>query len=116
MTAILFLCTAAAFAQPARAGQEILSHIILTGESGRTGRRLAAADELASAGKWSPAVEEYQRILAESGDDLVALDNRHYLRSRYLCHLRLAAAPASALRLYRARVDGHAKKWLDQAT
>src|SRR5262249_2222161 len=31
------------------------------------------------------------------------------------CHLRLAALPPAALRIYRDRVDGRAKKWLEQA-
>src|SRR5262249_43032330 len=66
--------------------------------------------------QWAEAIDEYQRILTEAGDDLVPLDPRHSLRARQLCHLRLAALPPAALRLYRARVDPQAKKWLEQGT
>src|SRR5438105_11987406 len=100
----------------AAAAEEDLSRIGLTGEAARTTRRLAAADELAAQEKWAEAVDEYQRILTEAGDDLVSLDARHSLQARRVCHLRLAALPPTALDLYRSRVDSQAKKWLEQAT
>jgi outer membrane protein assembly factor BamB len=36
------------------------------------------------------------------------------VQARWLCHLSIAALPADGLRLYRARVDEPARKWLDQ--
>src|SRR5262245_29865319 len=110
---ILLLSAALLLAQPA-AEEELLSHITLAGESARTARRIAAADNLVAEKKWADAVDEYQRILHEAGDDLVPLNNRHSLQARYLCHLRLAALPPAALRLYRNRVDGQARKWLEE--
>jgi len=100
----------------ASARSEELSRIGLVGEVPRTARRLAAADELAAQEKWADAVDEYQRILTEAGDDLITLDARHSLQARRVCHLRLAALPPAALRAYRTRVDSQAKKWLDQGT
>jgi outer membrane protein assembly factor BamB len=91
-----------------------LSRIALEGEVPRTARRLAAADEFAAQQKWSEAVDEYYRILTEAGEDLVPLNSRQSLQVRRVCHLRLAALPAAALRLYRSRVDSQAKQWLEQ--
>jgi outer membrane protein assembly factor BamB len=113
---VLFLVAAAALAQPAAAEDELLTRTILAGESARTARRVAAADKLVAEQKWAEAVEEYQRILTEDGDDLVRLDARHCLQARRLCHLRLAVLEPAGLRLYRSRVDSRAKKWLDQGT
>src|SRR5438874_12665455 len=103
-------------ARPAAAAGEELSRIVLTGEAPRTARRLAAADELAAQENWADAVDEYERILTEAGDDLVALDARHVLQARRVCQLRLAALPPAALRIYRSRVDNQAKKWLEQGS
>jgi len=36
------------------------------------------------------------------------------VQARKLCHARIAALPAEALRLYRARVDAQARQWLEQ--
>ncbi len=96
--------------------EEALARIVIAGETPRTARRLAAADKLADQQKWTEAVDDYQRILSEAGDDLVPLNSRHCVQARRLCHLRLSASPPAALRQYRSRVDVQAQKWLDQAT
>ncbi|MCI0462681.1 MAG: PQQ-binding-like beta-propeller repeat protein, partial [Gemmataceae bacterium] len=111
----LWLGLAVTLAWPAPAN-EALPRVGLPGEEPRTARRLAGADKRAAQQQWAEAIDEYQRILSEAGDDLVPLDPRHSLQARQLCHLRLAALPPAALRLYRARVDAQAKKWLDQGT
>ncbi|HLN27374.1 MAG TPA: PQQ-binding-like beta-propeller repeat protein [Gemmataceae bacterium] len=103
-------------AGPVPTEEELLARVTLSGESPRTARRLAGADKLAEQGKWSEALDEYQQILAEEANDLVPLDARHALQARHLCHLRIAVLPPEAIKLYRARVDGQAKKWLDQGT
>src|SRR5271165_5268545 len=46
----------------------------LPGESTATARRLAEARKRVEQRQWAEAVDEYQRILEEVGDDLVALD------------------------------------------
>jgi outer membrane protein assembly factor BamB len=113
---VLVLTTVLVLARSTRAAEEELSRTSLAGETARTTRRLAAADELAAREKWAEAVDEYLRILGEAGDDLVSLDAHHSLQARRVCHLRLAALPPAALGLYRSRVDVQAKKWLEQAT
>ena len=70
-------------------------------------------------GKWSEAIVEYQRILEEAGDELVALDPQKpqlCVQARRVCHSAIAALPAEALKLYRRRADEPAKKWLAQGT
>ncbi len=96
--------------------QETADRTTVAGEAPATARRLEAADKLASEKKWAEAVEEYQRIIDDAGDDLVPLDGRHSLRARRACHLRLAALPPQALGVYRERTDVQAKKWLDAGT
>ncbi|MBV9123408.1 MAG: PQQ-like beta-propeller repeat protein [Planctomycetes bacterium] len=90
--------------------------LVIAGESDRTAHRLAEADKLAAAGQWSDALEEYQHIIEENGDDLVPwdADKSHCLQARWLCHLRLARTAPDTLRLYRDRVDAQAAKWLTQ--
>ncbi len=95
---------------------DVLPAIRLPGESPTTARRLAEAAQRADKQQWAEAVEEYQRILEEAGDDLVPLDPRkraHCLQARRLCAMQIARHPP-LLRLYRARVDDQAKKWLEQ--
>ena len=75
-----------------------------------------SAGKLAAEAKWPETVDEYQRLLDEAGDDLVPLNPHHSIQARWLCHLRLAALPPAALRLYRDRIDEQAKKWLEQGT
>ena len=95
-------------------GAEPVSRAPIPGESPGTGRRLEAADKLAAGKQYVAAAEEYERILEEAGDDLVAVGERLSVPARRLCHLRLAALPAEVLRPYRGRVDPQAKKWLEQ--
>jgi outer membrane protein assembly factor BamB len=92
--------------------------IVFPGEVEFTARRLAAADKLAADKRWAEAIEEYQRLLHDVGEDLVPLDlveKRQSIQARRLCHLRLASLPAEALALYRKQVDTQARKWLRQA-
>src|SRR5262249_54826318 len=56
---------------------------------------------------------EYQRIVSEAGDDLVALTPGHSIQARWACHRRIAALPAEQLAAYRNRVDTQARKWFD---
>ncbi|HXG09303.1 MAG TPA: PQQ-binding-like beta-propeller repeat protein [Gemmataceae bacterium] len=77
-----------------------------------------AALDLVGRQMWSEAIEEYQRLLDEAGDRLVpaAPGQQPLLHVRRFCHLRLAALPPEALRLYRNRVDAQARKWLEEGT
>jgi outer membrane protein assembly factor BamB len=120
MQALCLLLLATGFsgsisAQTSAPESEALSHITLAGESPGAAGQIAAADKLVSERKWTEAIDAFQRILREAGDNLVPLNGRHSIQARHLCHLRIAALPGEALRLYRGRVDRQAKKWLDEA-
>lgn len=104
------------FAAPA-AGQP-LAEPKLAGEDRALADRIAAADRNARDKKPDEALNEYQQILSEAGDALVPLDRAgtRCVQARRLCHARIAALPAQALRRYRDRVDPQTKKWLEQGT
>jgi outer membrane protein assembly factor BamB len=97
------------------AADEPPGRVSLPGESAAGARRLAAIDQLAADGRWAEAVEEYRRLGDEAGQELVPVHAGLSLQARKLCHLRLSALPADALRLYRTKVDARAKRWLEQA-
>src|SRR5205823_5979471 len=89
----------------------------LPGEVPSLAKRLEAAGKRLAQKEWTEAIDEYQHIVEEAGDSLVPLDPkdpRHCVPARRLCQRSLASLPAAALRLYRTRVDGPAKKWLEQ--
>jgi outer membrane protein assembly factor BamB/tetratricopeptide (TPR) repeat protein len=95
-------------------GDERISRASLPGEVAATARRLAAADKLAAQQRWKEAIEEYQRILSEAGDDLVAVSARQAVAARWLCHCRIASLTHEQLEAYRNRVETQAKKWFGQ--
>jgi outer membrane protein assembly factor BamB len=96
--------------------------VALPGEARDLLSRLAAADRLAARKAWTEALDEYQRLLDEHGDDLVPehgprdrlCSTRRSVQLRRLCHLRLAALPPATLALYSDRVDRAAQRWLQQ--
>ena len=94
--------------------------VVLPGEVRQATGRLTAVADLVRRARWADAVDEYQRLINEAGDDLVPLDgdglhgSQRSIQIRRLCHLRIAALPPAALRLYRDRVDVQAEKWLRQ--
>jgi hypothetical protein len=94
--------------------------VMLPGEVRQIAGRLAAAADLARRALWSDALDEYQRLMSEAGDDLVPLTEegvsacQRSIQVRRLCHLRLAALPPEPLRMYRSRVEVQAEKWLRQ--
>jgi outer membrane protein assembly factor BamB len=110
----LLLFVASGFFSSSAPAQIMPGRTALLGESRTTANRLAATDKLAADKQWPEAVDEYLHILEEAGDDLVPLDSAHYVCARRLCHQRLAALPADALRMYRDRVESQAKKWFEQ--
>jgi len=97
-----------------------LKKVVLPGEVRQATGRLAAVADLVRRSKWAEALDEYQRLISEAGDDLVpleeggALGSQRSIQIRRLCHLRLAALPPAALRMYRDRVEVQAEKWLEQ--
>jgi outer membrane protein assembly factor BamB len=99
-------------------GEESLSRIGLAGEAQHIGRRLTHVQKLVDQKQWSEAIDEYQQIIDEAGDELVPINSRHCVRARWLCHVRLAALmqDPTARRVYRERVDHQAGKWLEEGT
>jgi outer membrane protein assembly factor BamB len=85
--------------------------------------RLRAADKLIRKA-YADGIDEYLRLIEEHGDDLVPEESPHekiastrrIVQLRRLCHARIAASPAAALRHYRARVDPRARRWLKEGT
>jgi outer membrane protein assembly factor BamB len=112
LSAVLLLLAALAIAR----GEDRASLAVLPGEVAATARRLVAADKLAAQKQWNDAIDEYQRILSESGDDLVPLTPRHLVQARWLCHQRLAALPPEQLTTYRKRIEPQARKWFEQGS
>ncbi len=109
----LLAFTSAALAQQPRAEDSIDS--IHLNEATQLGTRFRNAEARAAQGQWSEAIEEYQRILLEAGDELAPVDKHHVVQARWLAQARLSALPPEALTLYRSRIDPPAKKLLDQA-
>jgi outer membrane protein assembly factor BamB len=110
---VVLLSLPLALAQPLTEA-ESLARIGVSGESSQSARRLQAADQLARDKHWTEAALQYQRIIREGGDELVRVDSYRSVQARQLCHQRLAAMPAAALAIYRARADNQAKQWLDE--
>jgi outer membrane protein assembly factor BamB len=110
----LLLLLTASFATAPAAGDERGGLAVLPGEAAHTARRLDAADKLAAHKQWADALEEYQRILSEAGDDLVAVSPRHAVQARWVCHARIAGLPAEQLAAYRTRADAQSRKWFEQ--
>jgi outer membrane protein assembly factor BamB len=88
----------------------------LFGEEKRINEEIQAADKLAQQRRWDDAVRRYMQILSEAGDQLVwlgAADRRRSVPARWLVHQKLAAIDPAARKLYRAQLDGPARKWLE---
>lgn len=88
----------------------------LAGAPARTARRLADAAQKASAKQWQDALEDWIAILGSVGNDLVPLQDNHYVPARWICQRRLAALPPEVLRGYRTRVEAQAQRWLTEGT
>ena len=109
---LLVVTLAATAQQPARPPEDSLDLTHL-GESNQLGTRFRNAEARAAQGQWAEAIEEYQRILVEVGDELAPVDKRHVVQARWLAQARLSALPPEALTLYRSRIDPPAKKLLE---
>ena len=92
-----------------------LAGIIGLGNAGPLGPVPAMALERISRQQWAEAMEEYQRLIDEEGDNLVPVGSetgpsRRSVQLRRLCHMRMAAAPPSALAQHQKRVEALADK------
>jgi outer membrane protein assembly factor BamB len=83
--------------------------------------QLKGARRLVAEKQWYEAVDAYQVLLRDHGDELVPIDpskepltsTQRFVQARWLVHQGLSALPQPALKIYRQRVDGVAGKWLD---
>jgi outer membrane protein assembly factor BamB len=82
-------------------------------EAVRTRKRLTEAQQKLTNGKPEEVASDLQKILEESGDDLVLVKDHHFQPARRLVHQYLAALPADTLTTYRNRIEEPAQKLLD---
>ena len=82
-------------------------------EAAQTRKRIAEAQQKIAAGQPAEAIDELQRILEESGNDLVSVKDNNFQPARRVVQLTLATLPAEALKTYRDRLEAPAKKLLD---
>ncbi len=82
-------------------------------EAANTRKRLAEAQQKLAAGKATEAADDLQRILDESGDDLVLVQNNHFQPARRLVQQSFAALPPETLKAFQNRLEEPAKKLLD---
>ena len=106
---VLLLGSTTALGQPLTAPEPAA----LRGDSPQTRKRLAEAEQKLIAGKAADAVDDLQRILDESGDDLVTVDGKHYRPARWIAHQILGKLPPDAMKVYQARIDTAARKLLE---
>lgn len=66
-------------------------------------------------GQWDEAVETLRQVMETQGGKVVPLTPARYVSLADFCHLQIAALPADALALYRARVDSQAAKWYEES-
>jgi hypothetical protein len=79
----------------------------------RTRKRLTEAQQKLTDGKFAEAADELQKILDESGDDLVLVKDDSYQPARRLVQQYLASLPTDALNTFRNRIDAPAKRLLE---
>src|SRR6516165_2754052 len=109
------LLVADGLVHPKQSPQALAGIIGLGGNTGPLGPVPAFAMERISQQQWAEAMEEYQRLIDEEGDNLVPVGaetgpTRRSVQLRRLCHVRMAAAPPSALAQHQKRVEALADK------
>ncbi len=77
---------------------------------------LRSAENHVKAGDFAEAIDIYQRVTQQFGDKVVEVagDPRLSINARRESQRRIAALPAEARALYRARVDAQAERWYRQ--
>jgi outer membrane protein assembly factor BamB len=107
------VCLLLAFlANPLRA--ESVPPLILSAESRRSAQLLDDARKSLADQKWAEAVDLLQGVIDKCGNDLVPVGPRQTIQARRRAHLLLSTLPAEALDQYRDRVDGQARRLLEQ--
>lgn len=78
-------------------------------------RELAQANALVEAKAWDEAVDGLRKLVDESPDSLVAVEDQYYLPVQRACQLRIANWPAEALAAYRSQTDAVAEAQYSKA-
>jgi outer membrane protein assembly factor BamB len=65
-------------------------------------------------GQWEEGVETLRQLMDDSGERLIAVDERRYVTLREYCHLQLSSLPTAAIDQYRLRVDPQARVWCQE--
>ncbi|AMV24506.1 outer membrane biogenesis protein BamB [Gemmata sp. SH-PL17] len=112
-TLCLLLAAPAARAQPP--AQTAPEPANLRGESAQTRKRLLEIEQKILAGKHADAADELQRVLDESGSDLILVGANQARPARWFAHQLLAKLPGDTLKAYQDRIDQPAKQLLAQA-
>src|SRR5262249_5797290 len=113
----------------ANAADDLVNRVVLSAESASAAQRFLTARKAVKEGRLEEALAEYVGLDEEAGDRLVLLNALEMpgkpppgptppmlsVPVRWLCQRDLAALPPEGLKLYRARKDGSALKWLDTA-
>jgi len=84
-------------------------------ESTQTRKRIAEAQQKLTEGQTAEAIDQLQRILDESGQELVLVKDNNFQPARRLIQLTLASLPEEALKTYRDRMETPAKKSFETA-
>ncbi|HUR54224.1 MAG TPA: PQQ-binding-like beta-propeller repeat protein, partial [Gemmataceae bacterium] len=87
----------------------------LRGDSAQTRKRLAEAEAKALGDKPADAIDDLQRVLDDSGDDLIGVDAKHFRPARWVAHGILAKLRGDGLKAYQDRIDEPARKLLAAA-
>ncbi|AWM38636.1 Outer membrane protein assembly factor BamB [Gemmata obscuriglobus] len=113
-TLALLTLAGAAAAQPASAPAP--ESAAVRGASAQTRKRLLEIEQKLAAGKHADAADDLQRVLDESGGDLIPPEvNQSHPTARRLAHQLLSRLSPDVLRTYRDRIDQPAKRLLAQA-
>jgi outer membrane protein assembly factor BamB len=116
-TAIVLVLVTATVACAQPGGPAPPDPATLRGDSTQTRKRLAEAEQKLIGGKAADAADDLQRLIDESGDDLITLDGngKEYRSARWVAHALLAQLPPDVRKAYQDRIDQPAKKLLAQA-
>ncbi|HYV37802.1 MAG TPA: hypothetical protein VE988_19105, partial [Gemmataceae bacterium] len=85
--------------------------------------RVLDAERLAAKQRWQDCADAFLTLIREHGDDLIPIPDaseplasgQRFVQARWLAHQRITQLPPQVWAAYRKRMDGVAKKWLDEA-
>ena len=105
------------FGNEPNGGMAVASAKVYFDSSHNADALLRSAENHVKAGNYAEAIEIYQRVTQQFGDKVVGVagDPRLSINARRESQRRIAALPADARGLYRARVDAQAERWYRQA-